>query len=286
MSGAASQRLRQAAETWAKMGAHIFPLSPLSKVPLAGSQGHLAARADASPWSGEEGFNIGFLPASLGLIAIDVDRPQHWDDARRWGLLAEPTFEVTTPNGQHFYFRGRAPANGCPVDSLIVRAARGYTVLPPSVTADGVYSASMGPSDAIALPPAFADRLALQSAPDAARQRVAQVFSARRIEEGNRHPALCTLAGHLAARHIDELVATELVHAWNAQYCDPPKGALEVSKLVADIYAKERRRFPERAASFIAASHQPTAEQARSARRRPFGSSSATSARTGFGSLR
>lgn len=68
------------------------------------------------------------------------------------------------------------------------------------------------------------------------------MFSGRRIAEGERHPTLCTLAGYLAARGVEESFGLELVHAWNAQYCDPPKGAPEVTKLVTDIYAKERAK--------------------------------------------
>ncbi len=263
--------LAQAAMAWAKLGAAIFPLTPGEKVPLARSHGHLAARADASPWLGGIPYNIGFLPASLGLVAIDVDQAEHWDDARRWGLLAEPTFEVITPKGRHFYFRGQAPANGCPVDSLIVRAARGYTVLPPSVTAEGVYTATGGPADAIALPSEFAARLAAQSSHEAARQRVAQVFTGRRINEGSRHPALCTLAGHLAAHQIDEAAALELVHAWNAQYCDPPKGAPEVTKLVTDIFGKERQRVGQFVRRLLDAGTAESAIAVTSHRRRPFG---------------
>ncbi len=270
--------------SWAEQGAAIFPLIPKGKVPLAGSQGHLAARADAGPWLGGIPYNIGFLPASLGLVAIDVDRPEHWDDAQRWGLLAEPTFEVVTPKGRHFYFRGRAPLNGCPVDSLIVRAARGYTVLPPSETPDGVYCAHTGPADAIALPPAFASRLLAQSAPAAARERVAQVFTGRRINEGNRHPALCTLAGHLAAHQIDESAALELVHAWNAQYCDPPKGAPEVTKLVTDIFGKERQRVGQCVRRLLDADNAEPALAVTSHRRRPFGwQSDSVTRRRSFG---
>ncbi len=246
--------LAQAAQSWVAQGAAIFPLRPNSKAPYGDTSGFKDARRDASPWQDGTPHNIGFLPASMGLIAIDVDKPLHWDDAKRWGLLAEPTFEVATPKGRHFYFRGLAPSNGCPVDSLVVRAASGYTVLPPSVTPDGVYEALNTPADAIALPPAFAARLASQASTTAARERVADVFSGRRIPEGGRHPALCTMAGHLAAKQVAMPYAMELVHAWNAQHCDPPKDAREVTKLVRDIYAKEESRIGEAAAHLLAPS--------------------------------
>ncbi len=243
--------LAQAAQAWVAQGAAIFPLMPNTKVPYKGTSGFKDARRDASPWQDGTPHNIGFLPASMGLVAIDVDQPLHWDDAKRWGLLAEPTFEVATPKGRHFYFRGIAPSNGCPVDSLIVRAASGYTVLPPSATPDGPYEALNTPADAIALPPAFAARLASQASSTAARERVTEVFSGRRITEGGRHPALCTMVGHLAAHQIALPYAMELVHAWNAQYCDPPKDAREVTKLVTDIYAKEERRIGEASAHLL-----------------------------------
>lgn len=235
--------LQAAARTYAAQGASIFPLLPRSKEPYPYTNGFRDARADASPWDDGIPHNIGFLPASRGLVCIDVDQPQHWQEATAWGLLAEPTFEVHTGKGSHFYFRGQAPTNGAPVGSLIVRAAYGYTILPPSVHPSGATYETDGTfADAIPLPPRFAAHLATLSSAEGGRDRVRKVFSGRRIAEGERHPTLCTLAGHLAARGVDEAFGLELVHAWNAQYCDPPKGAPEVTKLVSDIYAKERAK--------------------------------------------
>lgn len=249
-----AESLAAAAQAWANAGAAIFPLQPGTKRPYSNTRGFHAARPDASPWADGTPHNIGFVPASLGLIAIDVDKPEHWADAQHWGLLAQPTFEVQTPNGRHFYFRGAAPSNGCPVDSLIVRAAHGYTILPPSRTDAGTYECTGDLSDALPLPAAFAERLAQAASRGGARDRVARVFTARQIAEGERHGALCTLAGHLASRGIEELHGLELVHAWNAQYCIPPKDAREVTRLVSDIYRKERKSHAATVAGLLSAS--------------------------------
>jgi len=222
------------------MGADIFRLPWKCKTPYPGTRGFLDAKADASPWDDGAAHNIGFVPASLGLLAIDLDRPQHFEEARSWGLFSEPTFEVETADGVHLYFKGIAPTHGCPVGSLIVRAAHGFTLLPPSTHPKGPkYRARTKFVDAKPLPERFAAALCAAETREGSRERVQQAFKAASVTPGDRHSTLLTIAGHLAARHVAQEHALELIHAFNLVRCHPPKPDFEVTRAVAFAYERE-----------------------------------------------
>ena len=146
-----------AALTYAAAGWPTFPLASRGKVPATAS-GFKAATTDPEQvhqwWTDQPRANIGVATGAAGLVVIDVDSKPEVDGWTTWcqlvtdhapdGLLVD-TFEVTTPSGgQHAYFlappgdpiRNSASKVGPGVD---VRAAGGYIVGPPSVTAAGRY---------------------------------------------------------------------------------------------------------------------------------------------------
>lgn len=128
-----------AAEGW-----QVFPLVPRSKVPYAGSHGHLDATDDpvlVSRWAQEKpDANVGLRPPE-GVVVLDVDDPAEF---RRWraarGLDLPPTREVTTRRGRHLYFRLPQPVSvraqlvGVKVDC---KTSRGFLLAPGSVAPSG-----------------------------------------------------------------------------------------------------------------------------------------------------
>lgn len=250
--------LRDSAEALVALGTHIFPLPPRSKIPFPGSSGKDDARCDASPCRSGTLYNIAWMPASVGLIGMDLDKPEHWADAQEFGLSAEPTFEVVTgPNRDgcrrvHRYFRGTAPSHGAQLKSIVVRAAKGYMLFPPSIHPDGhTYSAIGTFADAIALPPRATEELARGDSDAARSARVSDAFAAQQITSGNRHPAFSSIIGHLAAKGVDESYTLVLIQSHNLQACDVPKSPAEITRLVRDIYRAEARNHPERVARMI-----------------------------------
>ncbi len=131
----------------------IFALSPGSKIPLAGTHGHLDASIDADVcrvrWKKNPTANIGIATGSRsGFWAIDVD-PIHGGDKTLQSLIEEhgelpTTVSVKTPSGGiHMWWswsddppviRNSAGRIGPGID---VRGEGGYVIAPPSVLSDG-----------------------------------------------------------------------------------------------------------------------------------------------------
>jgi hypothetical protein len=196
-------------------------------------------------WTRWPDANIGGVPGSAGLIAFDIDTPEHEATARGHGLYDVPTRSVVSPNGVHRYFRYAEPLeNGATLDKIVVRARHGFVILPPSRGRNKTTGAVDpyrwdGVADVAELPVAVADRLRAGSLPKAARERVAAALTAPTLGAGDRHPALLTVAGTLAARGLDPAQALELVRDMNARRCAPPKDDAEVVRLVQDVYAAD-----------------------------------------------
>lgn len=202
----------------------------------------------AAWWRRYPDANIGFVPASLGLVAADIDKPEHRVDAIRFGLFAEPTYEVFTGNGMHLYFSVSSPSpRDVMLGTVIIRGAHGYTLQPPSQHANGKFYQRRGSLDDVKPLPALAVAACLQASRiEGGKQRVEQVFASEQIGEGGRHAALCTMVGHLVGRDIDQRYALDLAYGWNLQHCVPSLGAPEVKRVVGDLYAKSRvRGIPE-----------------------------------------
>lgn len=239
--------LRDAALDYAAGGLAVFPLLARGKAPIT-HNGFLDATTDAGQvrdwWTRTPTANIGAVPASVGCIALDIDTPEHDATATALGLFAEPTHVVITGNGRHVWFRHDAP-DVTTLSGIIVRAGRGFVVMPPSLHPNGAtYRAETTHHDAAPLPPLAVAALRATLAPLAHHQRTRATFLAERIGEGGRHAALCTVAGKLARVRLDDVLARELVHSHNVARCTPPLASADVDRIVRDIYAKERATRP------------------------------------------
>jgi hypothetical protein len=235
----------------ARQGMAVFPLRPKDKRPLT-SDGFHSATTDPDTirawWTANPTANIGGVPASAGLVALDIDSPSCWSLAMSLGLLAEPTHRVTTGMSQpgaetaHLYFRHPAP----PVDTklggvIIVRGARGYVVLPPSIhpVTGQAYVSDTTIADATYLPDRAAVLLMSSAAPSAASVRAADALAAPELTPGDRHDALLRVAGKLAAHGLVGEEGRALLHGFNATKCRPPKDADEVNSVWEYVSGRE-----------------------------------------------
>ena len=129
---------------YASLGWHVFPLSPRTKVPLSGSNGHKEATSDhdkiRSLWAQQPKANIAVYPYPSGIIAIDVD-VKHGDGFADLEALEivhgnlPPTLTNTTPSGgKHFIFRCDVPlGNNKIAPNIDIRSAEGYIAAEPSI---------------------------------------------------------------------------------------------------------------------------------------------------------
>jgi AAA domain/Bifunctional DNA primase/polymerase, N-terminal len=230
-----------AALEYARQGLAVFPLAPRTKLPLT-PDGFKSATVDATTitrwWTLHPRANIGGVPSSAGLIALDIDTPACWALAQQLGLLSEPTHVVVTggtadgAETAHFYFRHPAPASGAKLaETIIVRGAHGYVVLPPSVHPSGLaYRSDTTLADAIPLPPAAAALLAQASAPSAPATWVTTALTAP-VTRGGRHDALVAVAGMLAAHGLADERGLTMLESYNRTMCVPPKDDAEVAAI-------------------------------------------------------
>lgn len=132
---------------YASLGWKVFPLSPGSKIPLAGGHGSSEATDDQAQieawWTATPDANIGMNPKLSGLYVFDMDPRNGGDEGyaqlqRDHGMPLSPLRAVSGRGvGFHDYFaahpgaayRGR-PAKGC--DGKF----NGFVVLPPSIHPD------------------------------------------------------------------------------------------------------------------------------------------------------
>lgn len=139
----------EAVLSYAQNGWPIFPLSPNSKAPLKGSNGHKDATKDLDKihrwWSEHPTANIAVATGSLsGLIVFDVD-PRHAGHEsfkqleKRYGPLPHTRMSRTAHGGLHRFYQhpndGQRYPNAVELEGLLgidVRGDGGYVVLPPS----------------------------------------------------------------------------------------------------------------------------------------------------------
>jgi hypothetical protein len=148
-----SPRLK-AALAYAERGLLVYPVSPGSKVPLAGTRGIHSGTTDPdiiSGWWQRQDCNLGVVCGKASnLLVLDVD-PRNGGDASLRRLLAEHgplplTVVVRTPSGgAHYWLRypadgGAMPSSAGRVGSgLDVKGDGGGVVAPPSWRSEGVY---------------------------------------------------------------------------------------------------------------------------------------------------
>jgi hypothetical protein len=145
----------EAALEWASKGFAVFPIRPLAKEPLTGSNGHLDATTNPvtirSWWTQTPDANIGASPAHSGMFVLDQDGPLGAETIATLEMehgLLPATLTFQTPRGPshlHRWYRGKCPTSvgrdkngritglGAKLDT---RGYGGYVLLPPSRVVD------------------------------------------------------------------------------------------------------------------------------------------------------
>ena len=241
------ERMRGAAQWYAKHGLRVFPCKPKKKVP-ATSHGCWNATADAGQiaawWDGTYLYNVGIATGG-GLVVLDVDinhdTGKYGDETlaeleRQHGPLPETWMCLTGGGGVHYYFQCDDPrltvGTGF-APGLDYRGAGGYAVAPPSLHDSGreyVWEAEHTPDNTPLAPlPDWLHTLMLNGRERASAPR--REAPAEKVTEGGRNDALFRLACSLRGKGLGETALTAALLAENRDRCDPPLDDREVEKI-------------------------------------------------------
>jgi hypothetical protein len=124
-------------------GWSVIPLLPGSKspcIPWREYQQRLATDEVVQGWTERwPQANVGIVTGAVsGLIVLDADTPEAWEEVQRRGL--PPTPIVSTGKGKHIYLRhpgGEVRNFVRKLPGLDLRADGGYVVAPPSLHPEG-----------------------------------------------------------------------------------------------------------------------------------------------------
>lgn len=133
----ATSNLSAAAE-YVGEGLDILPLTPLSKIPLKGTNGVKDASDNIDPWEHDNNYNIGMACGASGIVVIDFDFRNGappvdslFDDDDLQDVII-----VDTPSGGvHLWFKQPDTVIGCPKSTIAgidIKGNGGYVVVPPS----------------------------------------------------------------------------------------------------------------------------------------------------------
>lgn len=140
------------AEIYAKLGWHIFPLQPETKVPLEGLVGGFKAATNdikqiTKWWTVNPKAGIGLYPQPSGLSVLDIDTKDGHQGVEelealqyRFGALP-PTLTQITPSGSgaaHLIFKCDKPLGNNKLSlGIDIRCANGYICIEPTKLSDG-----------------------------------------------------------------------------------------------------------------------------------------------------
>lgn len=212
----------------------VFPCSPGSKSPLAGSQGFKDATTDRdqiNAWWADQDCNVAFCPADAGLAVVDVER----EGLANWDLLEASygetaTRTVYTPGGGiHLHFFGSLPPTHSRIaEKIDTRGVGSYVLLPPSIVDGKPYTWRDEQEDPAPLP-AWVEPLTRSVHEHKAAEGPVEldlphnVKLAREIvartptpEPGERNEAVYRLACRLCDQGVSEQLTKELLEAWDA----------------------------------------------------------------------
>jgi len=231
---------------YASMGLAVFPLTPGSKRPIAGSNGLKDATTDPARiglWWGTQhpDANIGIVTGAIsGITVLDVDSKKDvHGDMTLAALVAEHgslplTPKQATPSGGTHYVFAYAPgvrnSAGKLGKGLDIRGDGGYIAVAPSVVSEdrrtGTYTWERAPFDQ-ALAPMPAWLLERVESAGATKPK-----SIRDMADAGRNVALTSLAGTMRRRDASEEAVRQALLAENAGF-PTPLPVDEVERIVA-----------------------------------------------------
>jgi hypothetical protein len=248
--------LLEAALKLASRGMPVFPLSPKTKLPWKGSNGHLDAthdRAQIEAWWKQEPFaNIGIaVGKTAGVFVLDVDvRATTNGEATlqkheaEYGALP-PTVEVITPStGRHIYFK--MPAFDIPCGNgrlgvgLDIKSGGGYVLAPPSYVVEksyrGFYRWSVDGAKRPVEAPEWLLKLAGAKGPKPPEYWAETV---KGVGEGARHETAVSWAGKLVGMGIDQADVLDFLKWWDARNMPPKDNEAELEKAIKFALKRE-----------------------------------------------
>lgn len=250
--------MRHAALRLVEHGMAIFPCRPGDKQPATahGVKDATTCRDTVARWWWQApDFNIGLATGAIsGVMVVDVDGPDAEAELRK--LEAQhsalpATVESITARGRHLFFKWPDQdirnSAGKLAPGIDIRGTGGYVVVPPSLHPSGRrYAWSVDSANAFAAAPAWLLAKVSKPTPGNGAGPVPpaewRALILAGVSEGQRNHSVARLAGHLLRRHIDPLVALELLTAWNAIRCHPPLDSDEVARTVDSIARRELQR--------------------------------------------
>ncbi len=250
-----------AALLYAELGYSVFPLSPASKCPLAGSKGWRDATRDEhairTAWDRHPDANLGI--ATAGLYAIDVDPGSPWlEDGTIERLQSTGAPAVRTPRGGwHCYFKLPADTSGKNsvgkiAKNVDVRSEGGYLVAPPSKTPTGEYVWHQRLVAVAELPDApewlLRNRDTSTSDNSGNAEELAEIIACG-VPEGQRNDSAASVAGTFLRRVpiLDDFgihAAWLLLKDWNERN-RPPLPEAELRAVLGSICQREQDRRAE-----------------------------------------
>ena len=247
----------------ASLGYRVFPLTPRSKQPLAGSRGVHDATSDPDTirawWRTHPDANIG-LACGGGLLVIDVDP----DAMEAYGAERVAELELewiakprsrTPRRGFHLFMQSRGEVRnsaGRIGVGLDLKSTGGYVVVPPSRVVDlqkridGAYEwiepLTCGPAELPPCPEWLVHRLhEIEHNPTNTNNGYVTPTDHEAIPEGRRNDALASIAGHLRSIGLNPSAIAAALHEVNTQRCTPPLESHEVDRIAASIGRYEPR---------------------------------------------
>jgi KaiC/GvpD/RAD55 family RecA-like ATPase len=149
-----------------------------------------------------------------GLVVVDCDSD---DAAHLWRSIGEPTFEVKTPRGRHFYYRWSAGSPSAPAVAVLpgvdIRAGRGAQVVVPPTP---------GYEDANDLPMAKFRPAWMPGGAEAGEAQLGDTDEWDVIPEGRRNETLVTIAGALRRQGMSAEQIAYTLASINKRCCVPP----------------------------------------------------------------
>lgn len=241
--------LAEYAMKYAEMGYPVFRIAPRSKIPFAGTNGHLDATTDLAIveqwWRDDPNANIGI--ATEGLLVLDIDGPSNpWlRDEPDLQLDFMSAYEARTPRGGRHLLWRQIPGQPVRISeskiapNIDVRADGGYIVAAPSVTSVGRYEwVSPGPLDVgpheLIEAPSWLVEIATAKKPPC----TVHVASGGDIGEGCRDSTLTSLAGTMRRRGMTARELDAALQQINSDRCKPPLEKSQVTKIANSIGSK------------------------------------------------
>jgi hypothetical protein len=257
--------LRDWAVAYARRGMKIFPCK-LDKLPVGYlvPRGCLDATSDVDQvrrWWSTGNYSIG-CATGAGLMVVDIDTGDAGEEngeavlrrlEARHAPLPPSVEAITGSGGRHIYLRyprARDVRNsaGKLGENIDVRAAGGYTILPPSPHESGrCYAWSTDSTKVFAAAPEWLLDLLDMPKPKA---QVTEIGTDRAwanlmrngLGEGQRNDGLTRLVGYWLQRIGDPNEVLELAKMFNVHRCRPPLQAKEVETIVDSIARRELQK--------------------------------------------